>query len=360
MLGISSLITGIWGGLLRLPLALPMPVEHANWVSYHGPLMVCGFLGTVIGLERAVGLRAPWTFAAPLLTGAGGLALLSGVLGSGPRWAMTSGSAVFLLVSLRILSLQRSLANVVMMLGAATWLGGNLLWSSEREIPQVVLWWTSFLLLVIVGERLELMRFQRPSFWARPWILAAIVLLGAGLVAGLAQARMGGLLAGAALVALAAWLGRFDLARRAVHHTGLPRFMAVCLLSGYAWLLVTGLLIAAAWPQTNGLIYDAALHAFFVGFVFAMIFGHAPVIFPAVLVVPVHFLRTSYVPLLVLHASLLLRVVGDLANWPPGRTSGAIGNGVAVALFLANTITSIILGVRQAAESARRKTAPRV
>jgi hypothetical protein len=38
VLGISSLMTGIWGGLLRLPMALPLPVDHANWISFHGPL----------------------------------------------------------------------------------------------------------------------------------------------------------------------------------------------------------------------------------------------------------------------------------------------------------------------------------
>jgi hypothetical protein len=32
----------------------------------HGPLMVCGFLGTLISLERAVALDA-WSYAAPAL-----------------------------------------------------------------------------------------------------------------------------------------------------------------------------------------------------------------------------------------------------------------------------------------------------
>ena len=32
---------------------------------------------------------------------------------------------------------------------------------------------------------------------------------------------------------------------------------------------------------------------------------------------PVHFRWTSYLPLAVLHGSLLLRLLSDLANWPP-------------------------------------------
>lgn len=346
--GIGSLLTGIWGGLLRLPMALPLPVEHANWITFHGPLMVGGFLGTVIGLERAVGLRAGWAFAAPLLTGGGAVALMTGILGPGPRWAMVGGSAVFLLVSLRIVSIQRSLSNAVMALGTGAWVGGNLLWVSGQEIPQVVLWWVAFVLLIILGERMELTRFQRPSAGARPWMGGAVGILGVGLGASLMNPRLGGVLVGTSLLGLATWLGRYDLARRTIRQAGLPRFMAVCLLSGYAWLAFAGLIFVSRWPQTTGTVYDAALHGFFVGFVFAMILGHAPVIFPAVLGVPVYFLRTGYVPLAVLHASLILRVIGDLDPWAAGRAWGAAGNGIAVGLFLINTVASIVLGLRQA------------
>jgi hypothetical protein len=74
--------------------------------------------------------------------------------------------------------------------------------------------------------------------------------------------------------------------------------------------------------------YDAALHAIFVGFVFSMVFGHAPVILPAVLRVKLPYHPALYVPLALLHASLALRVfVSPLA--------GAWGNAAAIALFIA-------------------------
>lgn len=341
VLGMGSLVTGIWGGLLRVPVTLPLPVDHANWISFHGPLMVCGFLGTLISLERAVGLRALWTYGVPLLTGVSAVAIATGVL---HPWPLTAGSALFVVVSARVLVIQPALSNTVMGLGALAWIGGNLLWARGHEIPQVVLWWLTFLLLTIVGERIELTRFQKPHPWARPWLLTALGVLAAGLVTGWGTPRAGGVLTGVALLALAAWLARFDLAWRTIRHPGFPRFMAICLLSGYAWLLVTAVLVGLKWPQSSGVIYDAALHAFFVGFVFAMIFGHAPVIFPAVLGLPVQFRRTAYVPLAVLHATLLLRLLGDLTNWPSGRTWGAAGNGVAVGLFLLNTVASILVG----------------
>ncbi len=343
ILGMSSLLTGLWGGLLRLPLALPLPVEHANWLSFHGPLMTCGFLGTLISLERAVGLRTPWTYLVPLLNGLGAVALASGILAPWPRWLLTAGSAGFVAISARILCLQNSLANSVMGLGALAWLTGNLLWISGHDVPQVVLWWLAFLLLTIVGERIELTRFQRPSPLARPWLLAALTLLAAGLATAKPWPQTSPLLVGAALLALGTWLARFDLARRTLHHPGLPRFMAVCLLSGYFWLLVTATLLASTWPQSSGLLYDATLHAFFVGFVFSMIFGHAPVIFPAVLGLPVHYRPIAYLPLAILHASVLLRLLGDLIPWAPARPWGAAGNGLAIALFLLTTVASLLL-----------------
>ena len=53
-LGIGSLFCGVWAGLLRFGWSLP--AGRANLIELHGPLMVFGFLGTVISLERAVAL----------------------------------------------------------------------------------------------------------------------------------------------------------------------------------------------------------------------------------------------------------------------------------------------------------------
>jgi len=82
--------------------------------------------------------------------------------------------------------------------------------------------------------------------------------------------------------------------------------------------------------------YDAALHAIFVGFVFSMVFGHAPVIVPAVLRVPLPYHPALYGPLALLHASLVLRVfVSPLA--------GAWGNAAAIALFIATAAALVAI-----------------
>ncbi len=88
---------------------------------------------------------------------------------------------------------------------------------------------------------------------------------------------------------------------------------------------------------TAGIYYDAILHGVFVGFVMAMIFGHAPIIFPAIIGKAMPFRPVFYSHLGLLHFSLLLRIMGDLMLWLPGREWGGLLHEVAILLFLANT-----------------------
>lgn len=346
--GIATLVLGIWGGLVRLPLNLPLPADNANWITYHGPLMVCGFLGTVIGLERAVGLQSWWTYSAPVLTATGSALLLAAGPTRWGQWLLVAGSMIFVAVTARVVQLQRAAFTILMSLAAVTWFVGNLLWCFEWPIPRVVPWWIAYLGLTIVGERLDLSRFQKPVPIARPLLFAANTLFLAGVTLSAAWQRVGEWMTGLGMIALAAWLARFDLARRTVRQTGLPRFMAICLLSGFAWFALAGILLLRASPLQSGLAYDGALHAFFLGFVFSMIFGHAPIIFPAVLALPpVEFRPRFYLHLVLLNVSLLLRLGSDLAGWADGRQYGAIGNGLAIAVFLVNTVTSVIATLRR-------------
>src|SRR5690606_39805033 len=69
--GMVSLVFGTWSGLARLGWQVPMPSSHH--IVSHGPLMVCGFLGTMISLERAVALGSRWGYAAPVLVALGAI-----------------------------------------------------------------------------------------------------------------------------------------------------------------------------------------------------------------------------------------------------------------------------------------------
>jgi hypothetical protein len=339
-LGMLALLAALLAGLHRLGWAVP---AGAGLTWLHGPLMVSGFLGTVIGLERAVALGRAWAYAAPVCAGLGAVGLIAGI----PNWPgavlMMIASAVMLAGFVSVLRRQWALHTLVMAGGALSWLAGNLLWLAGRPLYEVVGLWTGFLLLTIVGERLELNRLLPPSRWTRVSFLAALGLFVVGMVLSLPAADAGVRIAGAGQLALMLWLLHFDVARRTVRQHGLVRFIAVCLLTGYLWLGVGGLLAVLFGQTYAGPVYDAMLHAVFVGFVFSMIFGHAPIIFPSILGVAIDYRPRFYLHLAVLHASLVLRVAGDLGGWMALREWGGLVNALAIVLFLVNTVSSVRL-----------------
>ena len=136
------------------------------------------------------------------------------------------------------------------------------------------------------------------------------------------------------MILLGLWLLRFDIARRTIKQSGLTRFIAVCLLSGYVWLVVSGLIALIYGAVSAGPVYDAMLHAIFLGFVFAMIFGHAPIIFPAVLGLEIDYQSYFYIPLILLHLSLIARICGELLGSGTVRLWGGLFNVIAVILYL--------------------------
>ena len=280
-LAMLALLAGMWAGLLRLGWAWPVLIPTLPMM--HGPLMVGGFLGTVIGLERAVGTGKRWAYAAPILTGAGTIALLVAADSVAGPLLITAGSAVLVGALWTIYQQQPALFTATLVMGGMVWLAGNLLWLYGLLIPQVVLWWAGFLILTIAGERLELSRLLRLSGFASGSFALLSLLMLAGMALSVVNLEMGTRIAGAAMLGLALWLLRYDIARRRIKAGGQARFIAICLLTGYIWLGFGGLLAMRFGGMMAGPQYDAMLHAIFLGFVFSMIFGHALIIFPALL-----------------------------------------------------------------------------
>lgn len=64
-LSIAILLLAIWAGWIRL--SWPWPTLWPNLALIHGTLMVSGFLGTLVSLERAVALGARRMFLGPLI-----------------------------------------------------------------------------------------------------------------------------------------------------------------------------------------------------------------------------------------------------------------------------------------------------
>jgi hypothetical protein len=353
--GFLCVVVGVLAGLARLGWQVPDVAAAA--AAVHGPLMISGFLGTVIGLERAVALRHPWSYLGPLLSGAGGIGLAFGIGLDVAPWLLLAGSTVLVAASVQVFLRQRALFTLTLALGAAAWFIGNALWAGGLTLSVVVPWWMAFLVLTIAGERLELSRMLPRSATAQRVFagIVAVMLVAVGVT--LLSARYGHFLFALSLLGVALWLLRQDIARRTVKQTGLPRFIAVCLLSGYGWLSVAaavGLFSDSVAPGTPG--HDAFLHVVLLGFVFSMVLGHAPIIFPAVLRVRIPYHRVFYVPLLALHVSVLTRFAGDALGILQVRSVGALLNALALLLFVATMIGAVWRGRRVGGDEAAGAT----
>lgn len=352
----AAVLAGISGGLLRVGIVVPFGAD-SSWLPRaalgHAALMMGGFLGTVISIERAVAAKVRAGWIAPLASGAGGIALLSGAPAlAGILFVLAAG--VFVVVNTMLLLRQTAPHVAVLLAGAVCWFIGNLLFATGADTSAVLPWWFAFLVVTIAAERLEMTRLMRRRPGAHLALYVILAALAAGAAASGFDTVVGGVLYGASLCALAAWLLTFDIARRTVRAAGLSRYMAVCLLGGYVWLAIAGL----AWIATAlGLpARDIALHALGLGFIVSMIMGHAPVILPAVTRVKLQFGNLFYLPLAVLHLSLALRLFGGAAEFRL-RAQGALFNAIAIALFAATAVAAAIAWRRR--QGPRRTTPPR-
>jgi hypothetical protein len=333
---VLALIAGMGAGLVRMgwtwpTLRPPLPMAH-------GPLMVGGFLGTLIGLERAVALRAlirpGWpAFLAPLGTALATLAMLLQPQAAGGAVLITLGSLGLVVVLWRLYRLQPQLHGAVLVLAGVLWLMGNLLWLTGSSLATVTLWWTAFLVLTVAGERLELSRLLQPGPRVRLSFLAGVGLVIGGCIVATAAYGMGTRVFGLGLLMLAVWLFVHDVARRRLAAGGQARYIAVALLVGFGWLAVAGVLALVYGGMTAGPYYDAVVHAVLVGFIFSMIFAHALLIFPAILERRLDYRPRFYLPLVLLQVGLVARVAGDLALNPVLRRVGGLANALAVLLF---------------------------
>lgn len=370
VLAFMSVMAGLNAALVRAGALAPVP--NPDLGSIHGALMIYGFLGTAIGLERAVSLQADqrrvWPYVAPLLAGLGGLSaialavspglaatLTSSLTGAGLTTRIIPGSlwlasmlvllAIYLYIALRR---QPSMSALIQILSAFVGASGIALWMRGYEVSAIVPWWLMFLVLTIVSERLELARITFAGAGVEFRVLLESAALVAALALSLLAPTVGMVLVGVALAALVVDVAWHDVARRLVGSAGIPGFAATCMLGGYLWALLS----AGLWVftgATSGYAYDIAVHALTIGFTLSMIVAHAPVIIPAVIRREVPYHRLMWVAWALIQVALLARVTGG------GRSVEALwrfGAALGVVAFLVFVVVTATLTIRQA----RRRT----
>jgi hypothetical protein len=348
---VATLLCGLGIGLARLGVALPAhAISRAAW---HGVLMVPVFFGAVISLERAVAIGRAWCFAAPVGAALAGVLLLAGAPVPLAQAVLLVASIPLLVGSIAVMRRQVALYLIALAVAAACWCVGNLVWIVSGDPFAAVPAWLTFLVLTIVAERLELMRMRPMRPMARHLFGGCVALLLTGLAVALWQPDPGLRLVSASFVLQAMWLAKYDIARYTVRQRGLTRFIAIALLAGYGWFAASGLLGLDGALVEGHVWHDAALHALTLGFVFSMVFGHAPIILPAVTGLRVKFSPLFYVPLVLLHGAVATRVAGVLCGDFDVRRFGSEAAAVALATFIL-----VLLSAVWSARRGRRSAMP--
>jgi hypothetical protein len=154
LLALACLLTGLWTGLSRIG----WDIFILPATAHHGAVMVGGFLGTLISLEKIIPLKKKFLFIIPLLSA---LSVLFFMV-SQPFISISLliiASVGLVLVFLHYLRLEPSLIYGIMVAGALLWLLGNVMLLTKNFYPLAFPWWVGFVLYIITAERLELMKF---------------------------------------------------------------------------------------------------------------------------------------------------------------------------------------------------------
>lgn len=332
----AALITGMLAGLWRAGFT---GLDLGALAVAHGSIMTGSFLGSLISLERAVVIKKWFAYAVPLL---GGLSMPVFLLQPAIALMMLCVASLGLIgIMTWIYSKYNEWHQLIFIVGASCWLIGNVVILTGDHYFFAAPWWMLFFLLTITAERMELARFV---LLQKSRIILLVVFLSLAFTSLLLPFHgWGKELLGLAFILVAFTLLRYDMARKNARARGIHRFSGYALLTGYGWLVMAGL--GMIFLPYTGLMYDGLLHAYFIGFVFSMVFAHGPSILPAVLKLGSYvFHPVLWFWLIALNASLAVRLIADLLGNSYMRLIGSWGNALTILAFLLTVVVLVVRG----------------
>ena len=357
--GLAALL-GLVAALIRADLIHPS--GRVPLADLHGGLMVYGFLGAAIGLERAVAYRSggsskpAWGFLAPALGLLGSLLCLLSLLvssrGAAPAWVKvelvggipwTLSMLVLTAIYSAIWRRQPSAEVIIQVLGSLVGLVGAAAWVAGLDASVLAPTWLFFLVLTIVGERVELARAVFSDVRLESGILGLSLLAVLMLPVQAMAPSVGYPLLGLSLGLLLLVMASHDVAKGTFRHGGLPGFMGTCMLSAYAWGLLAALIWMAAPLDSSTYWGDMALHALAVGFIMTMVIAHVCMIVPSVIRRPLPFHPLLWGAWALMQVGLLIRLLGAIRLYTPLWKAGNLLNVLGI---LSMMLTVVYLAAR--------------
>ncbi|WP_420318578.1 hypothetical protein [Ekhidna sp.] len=245
------LILGLFTGLSRFGL-INFPLSF-----HHGVLMLNGFAGGVITVERLLSNRNDRWFLTGLILLVCGLTLY--LLGFEFGLLLVAGNiAILFLKESLVLIEKRSQNGIYQLIGLLSWFIGNLRFYQNGFYPAAVPFWIVFILMLIVGTRLSKM--------GKEDVISLVLSLALFFSFWLGFHGYGQTIYGIGLALLSIRLVYLELKSSTKHRLGI--------VISYTWLLMTG--VSSLISDHILYSYDLVIHAFFLGFFFSMIFINAP------------------------------------------------------------------------------------
>ena len=357
--GLAAML-GLVAALIRADLIHPS--GKVPLADLHGGLMVYGFLGAAIGLERAVAYRSggsskpTWGFLAPASGLLGSLLCLLSLMVSSPAAApawvrveffggipWTLSMLVLTAMYLAIWRRQPSAEVLIQVLGSLVGLVGAAGWVAGLDAAVLAPTWLFFLVLTIVGERVELARAVFSDVRLESGILGLSLLAVLMLPVQAMAPSVGYPLLGLSLGLLLLVMASHDVAKGTFRHGGLPGFMGTCMLSAYAWGLLAALIWMLAPLDSSTYWGDMALHALAVGFIMTMVIAHVCMIVPSVIRRPLPFHPLLWGAWAFMQVGLLIRLLGAIRLYTP---LWKVGNLLNVLGILSMMLTVVYLAAR--------------
>lgn len=304
----------------------------------HGLYLVGGFLGTLISIERAMVMKQKAWLLVPFTSGISTLFFLLDFTEIG--YGLLLLASLGLVVIMHLQSLKHPKIHTYLLYGgAALWFLGNFMAFEQGLIAAGATWWIGFLLFTIVGERLELTEFLPVKKSIKNLLLVFLFIFLLGLI--LPFHGIGPYFMGSSALLISGWLLRYDMAKLSVKKGNQFKYIGLGLLVGYVWLLVFGLIVLLI--PNHPLYYDLFLHSFFLGFVFSMIWAHAPIIFPLIFGIkesPFHLIL--WIPWAIFQVTLIGRILSSWMSWIDERRGFAVVNGFSI-LVIFLTMAAIVI-----------------
>ncbi|MCI1901416.1 MAG: hypothetical protein LKI93_01610 [Bifidobacteriaceae bacterium] len=370
-------IIGLNSALVRS--SIPTFATRAPLGDGHGVFMVFGFLGGAIGLERAVAFQAgspakpKWGFLAPGFAGVGSLLMVFEALPfvsretaiaplafmatnpqALPGIAWTLSMAALTGIYLGVWRRQQSVAVLIQLLGAFLGVCGIALWARGIDAQILAPWWMGYLVLTIVGERIELARVAFIAHNIEWYIFFASVAFAVSLGLCLLNPTVGYPAMGITLGIMLLLAITHDTARKTYKLKGVTGFMGTCMLVGYAWAL----LAAAVWIFSptgfSGYWRDMAIHALAIGFTMSMVAAHASMIIPSITRRPMTYKPVLWVGWLVMQVGLAVRLLGTTRG---STVLWQWGDGVSVVGMLVMMVTVAVLNIATSRKAPARPAA---